>query len=156
MPPSSGRQPGAVARVSLSCEYCGERFRPLSHNHRFCNKLCQGRARHEKIGQDGRAASHPDLYCLPLSAGRRSVTQNGYAIVVFGEGAWDSEHRFVMAQSLGRPLKPGESVHHKNGVRDDNRLENLELWVGPIKSGVRAADVLCPHCGGKFYYAQEA
>jgi len=47
-----------------------------------------------------------------------------------------------MKEKLGRDLLPGENVHHINGVRDDNRPENLELWVTKQPKGQRPEDLL--------------
>ena len=52
------------------------------------------------------------------------------------------EYILVAEELLGRFLEPGESIHHRNGVRDDNRPENLELWTRPQPSGIRVRDAI--------------
>ena len=80
---------------------------------------------------------------LHRTAEGKHLDRHGYVILARGRkrGYGQPEHRAVMEQMLGRELLPHETVHHKNGKRDDNRPENLELWSGRHGRGQRAADL---------------
>lgn len=82
------------------------------------------------------------VYLPPDHAFAEMRTSKGYVL----------EHRLVMAQNLGRPLTSKETVHHINGVRDDNRLENLQLRSGHHGPGSRYA---CLECGSHNVVAEE-
>ena len=81
--------------------------------------------------------------------GDRHTLATGYVRVKIGHehprayaSGWILEHILVMEEKLGRRLLPGENVHHINGRRDDNRPENLELWVTMQPAGQRPSDML--------------
>ena len=81
--------------------------------------------------------------------GGRTRSKAGYIMVRVPDhprgpnnGGYVFEHILVMEELLGRYLVKGETVHHRNGVKDDNRPENLELWTRPQPSGIRASDAL--------------
>lgn len=65
----------------------------------------------------GGRTRHSKGYIQIWSRGHPNANSRGYVF----------EHRLVMEKYLGRYLKPWEIIHHKNGIRDDNRIENLEL-----------------------------
>lgn len=111
-----------------ACECgCGEdarkRFVP-GHNFRGKPKSAEHKA---KIGEAQRRAWQTSRTRMPI--GSRTTDAQGYVRVkvVEGAGRWMPEHVLIMAEAIGRPLAPGEQVHHINGVRDDNRLTNLFL-----------------------------
>lgn len=131
------------------CLGCGKRIwqrldgRPKNCSHR-CATISnwRGRTRRERFpGPSGYmwrlVYNHPHAHTI----GGKTAHLPGVGYIL--------EHRYVMEQKLGRYLLPEERVHHRNGRRDDNREDNLELWTLNHKDppGVRVSDIAhCPTC----------
>ena len=100
---------------------------------------------HESMGYCGphyqRLRRHGHTNAVNAPAGSGHTNKKGYrSIRVDGKNV--QEHRHIMAQHIGRPLLAHENVHHKNGIRYDNRIENLELWITSQPSGKRPEDLV--------------
>lgn len=130
--------PGIEAREHPPCEIVG-----CSRVAYYLTGYCS--AHYQRVQRHG----HPDESRPIVEKGSHRYHDNDGYVVLTGmySDPWVTkadgcirEHQYVMTQHLGRPLLPHENVHHKNGIRDDNRIENLELWSKSQPSGQRIAD----------------
>ena len=132
----------------LVCKRCNKKFTKETIGKRSVAKHCSS-----CVIEIGREYNKNKTYIgVVLDNGTRRIMPNCYVLIKHKD-KWVPEHRVVMEEILGRPLKKGESVHHKNGIRHDNEPKNLELWLGAIRYGQRAKDIHCPKCGSDYWSA---
>lgn len=96
----------------------------------------------------------------PHWKGGRRITPRGYIMLhcpnhPMAQNGYVQEHRLVMEAHWGRYLLPTEMVHHKNGNKSDNRLENLELWGISHSNGFRYEDLSAQQLKDLITYLQE-
>ncbi len=129
------RKKGKI-RIEEKCEKCGiygvffkNRCRPC-YTAKRQRKYLSDDVPVQKKAKHGAGTKNPDGYRIITKTGHPNAMKHGRIL----------EHTFVMSEFLKRPLHKHENVHHKNGIRDDNRIENLELWSKSQPKGQRVED----------------
>lgn len=131
-------------RIPVKCGACSTKHITYASNIR--KKTFTGLCRHcintgsnSNVWRGGRVIKNGYIY-IKISPNHpfyeAMATSTGYV----------AEHRLVMAEHLGRPLKDTEIVHHRNSLKTDNRIENLELFVSYVEHG-KALQQRHPHPG---------
>ena len=140
MPKGSPRSKRPYA--TKPCENCGTPYGPTPQTDagwrwsiwdrsRYCSRQCGPYVERVRATIEGRPRWEKG-YVYVVCAFHPRAHDNGYVY----------EHILIMERKLGRYLLPGENVHHINGVRDDNRPENLELWISWQPPRQRVSDLV--------------
>jgi len=164
VPPPDNTGERYIEYVSILCP-CGNTFEVVPNKARagrkFCSQACGRKYKTQRTsklrrtylqteGNRGRPKSYPGHAVTGQSNGMDRTASDGYVWTYLPPEerppGWKSprypKHRQIMRERLGRDLLPGENVHHINGIKDDNRPENLELWITHQPKGQHVDDML--------------
>ena len=163
------------ARYKIKCQVCGKEVLGWRRNQKYCSRECWekrvskikricGYCRKEFWVNPCKIRNQRGIYCSvkcrkKAMVGEKSATwkggkrrtSKGYILIYepkhpFAKQGCVFKHRLVMEKYLGRYLELYEQIHHKNGIKDDNRIENLEIVITNPHHG----KVKCPFCRKKF------
>ena len=143
----------------INCKLCKREVKQTRKDRPalFCSRLCANKFNHlnpetdkkrwktirERYGEGWRKGPKHENW-----KGGRLISQHGYILIhqpnhpLAMQRGYVAEHRLVMEKYLGKILKRTEQVHHKNGIRTDNRIENLEL----VQRENHYGTIECPYC----------
>ena len=136
-----------------NCSECGKKFKTYPCrlkvvDRHFCSQICRLKNLKKNCNTwIATGSKHPNW------RGGRNINYQGYITIYSPNHPYRSkhnnlvlEHRLVMENFLGRYLTSNEQVHHKNQIKDDNRIENLEIVLRKSHFG----NVECPYCQKSF------
>jgi len=119
-------------KIDKTCKECGKIFNNYKHSHAIlCSKECVSLWKGRKNCKEKNPNWKGGI-----------IKSNGYTMVSVGKGRYKREHRAIMEKYLGRELWPWEIIHHKNGQKHDNRIENLQI----VTHNTHTGQVICPMC----------
>ena len=122
-------------KITKICKLCKQNFETTHPLKKYCSVKCQ----RKKAINNKNKFTYSEIERDKNKD--RAYKRDGYVEIYLKNGSRYSEHTYVMEKYLGRRLfKKKENVHHKNGIRDDNRIENLELWSKAQPAGQRVSD----------------
>lgn len=136
-----------IKKIELICKQCKKTFwiesnripveqggiRKGIKKRKYCSRICQGKAFSKNVrgtkyifknGKRKRISKKDSKKYLFI--GKKEIRRGGY-IHIWNGKTWIPEHRNIMEIYLKRKLEKGEAVHHRNGDKTDNRIENLQL-----------------------------